>query len=211
VQTWILIAAAMAGQATESHSPAASQPREVAAIRREVSDLLAAESSTTSGQKRGTAVRRMSEVYLEIVRDDRFATNFVLQQQKTKLWSRLIRVRDELKRRQTAQRRTAPDVNDGEREVAGALAAHLQLASQTMGGPAAVFEGASGGGAVTDDFSDELIELIQNTIDPDHWNVNGGPGAIAYYRPALALVVRARSEVHGRIGDVLGGIRAAGR
>ena len=52
----------------------------------------------------------------------------------------------------------------------------------------------------------ELIELIRNTIQPDHWDVNGGPGSIYYYAPFHALVVTASSEVHWTIGGLRGAL-----
>ncbi len=189
-----------------------SAPRETIAIRREVSELLRAESSAANDSERAQHVQRMTEIYLEIVSDERFVENSFLQQQRTKLWTRLVRVRDELKRRRSSQQRE-PNAEEQRAEqqqqqlLASSLAEHLQLASQTLGGPAAVFEGVAGGGPI--DFGEELIDLITNTINPDHWNVNGGPGSILFYRPALALVVRARSEVQRNVGEVLGAVRAA--
>ena len=70
-------------------------------------------------------------------------------------------------------------------------------------------QGASGGGAAPDS-SAELIELIERTISPDHWDTNGGPGSIVYYQPLQVLVIRASGEVHGRVGGLVGGLRAAG-
>ena len=40
-----------------------------------------------------------------------------------------------------------------------------------------------------------LIELIKNTVEPDHWQPKGS-GAITYYQPADALVIRASAEIH---------------
>jgi hypothetical protein len=151
----------------------------------------------------------MSDVYLEVVGDDRFISNPLLQQTKSKLHTRLLKIRDELKRQRSIDKRTVAkrrsDDDQQQREVAASLAAHLQLASQTLGGPAAVLEGASGGAPV--DFADDLIDLITETISPTQWNVNGGEGSIMFYRPALALVVRASSEVQSGVGGLLGGLR----
>jgi hypothetical protein len=211
VNTCLFVVLAVVGQSSDS----AREPREIHVIRREVSDLLRAESNAATDAERGRTVRRLAEVYLEIVGDERFTSHPTLQQQRNKVWTRLTRIRDELKRRRGSEARTprepSPDDEQGQHELAGSLAAHLHLASQTMGGPSAVFAEAAGGGAIVDDYSEELIDLITNTINPSHWNINGGPGSIAYYRPAMALVVRASSEVQGRVGDVVGGLRDAGR
>lgn len=208
---WLLVAMAAVGQSATSSSDNqdADGVREISAIRREVSKLLKSESAARDDAERGPQVQRMAEVYLEVVGDERFVTNPLLQAQKSKLHTRLIRIRDELKRDQLKRRRPEPRGDSeqelAQREIAGSLAAHLQLASQTLGGPAAVFDGATGGGPI--DNADDLIDLITETINPSHWNVNGGSGSVMFYRPALALVVRASSEVQGHVGDLLGGLR----
>ena len=65
---------------------------------------------------------------------------------------------------------------------------------------------ARGGGPVRDN-GRELVELIQRTIAPDTWDVNGGLGSIIYYQPLRVLVVRQTAENHGIVGGVVGGLR----
>ncbi|MEE2639091.1 MAG: hypothetical protein VX768_00570, partial [Planctomycetota bacterium] len=65
----------------------------------------------------------------------------------------------------------------------------------------------AGGGAAMADF-DPLIELIQNTIDPQSWlDTNGGPGTINEFRANLSLVVSQTLENHERIQDLLESLR----
>jgi hypothetical protein len=52
-----------------------------------------------------------------------------------------------------------------------------------------------------------LVDLIQRTIEPASWDINGGPGSIVYFRPRQVLVVRNRSEVHEQLQDVVRGLR----
>jgi hypothetical protein len=54
-----------------------------------------------------------------------------------------------------------------------------------------------------DSAGQQLVELIQRTIAPSTWDVNGGPGTIYYWSPGRALVIRQTSEVHGDVADVL--------
>ncbi len=61
-----------------------------------------------------------------------------------------------------------------------------------------------------DDYGQHLVDLIQKTIAPSTWDVNGGLGSIYYWRPGRALVVRQTGEVHDRMGGVLGQLRQAG-
>jgi hypothetical protein len=66
---------------------------------------------------------------------------------------------------------------------------------------------AFGGAAVPPDWGPDLVNLIERTINPAFWDVVGGPGTIVYYRPLQCLVVTATAEVHGNVGNVLGGLR----
>jgi hypothetical protein len=49
-----------------------------------------------------------------------------------------------------------------------------------------------------------LINLIQNTIDPPMWNVNGGPASVAFIPQTMALVVRGSAEMHYSLAGQLG-------
>jgi hypothetical protein len=53
------------------------------------------------------------------------------------------------------------------------------------------------------DVSEELIDLIQQTIAPASWDVNGGEGVAIFFAPKGALVVRQTDEVHGGLVDVV--------
>lgn len=57
----------------------------------------------------------------------------------------------------------------------------------------------------------QLVELIQRTIAPSTWDVNGGPGTIDYWSPGHALVVRQTSDVHGDVADLLEQLERMGR
>ncbi len=71
-----------------------------------------------------------------------------------------------------------------------------------------------GGGAFgnqADDAGPDLVDLIQKTIAPLTWDVNGGPGTIYYWRPQRALIIRQTGEVHGHVGDLINQMNAMGR
>lgn len=61
---------------------------------------------------------------------------------------------------------------------------------------------AAGGGG-TAARAGQLIRLIQSTISPESWDVNGGTNSIQFYAPLNVLVVRAPGEVHHQIGGTL--------
>jgi hypothetical protein len=87
------------------------------------------------------------------------------------------------------------------------------------GGVGAGFGGAGaahGGGAfggndafekAADSNGADLVDLIQKTIDPPSWDVNGGPGSIMYFNNLRVLVVRQTGEGQDDVGGVLGGLR----
>ncbi len=53
----------------------------------------------------------------------------------------------------------------------------------------------------------KLIDLIQNTIEPESWQANGGKGSISYFARLHALVIRQTGEVHHQLGGVLEQLR----
>ena len=53
----------------------------------------------------------------------------------------------------------------------------------------------------------DLVDLIQKTVDPPSWDVNGGPGSIMYFNNLRVLVVRQTGEGHDDVGGLLGGLR----
>ncbi|MEX2185336.1 MAG: hypothetical protein WD875_01020 [Pirellulales bacterium] len=67
------------------------------------------------------------------------------------------------------------------------------------GGPARV--------ALAADVSAELVDLIQQVVAPQSWDVNGGAGAVIFFAPINALIVRQTEEVHEALFDVVGRIR----
>ncbi len=197
---------------------AAAEPRRFAEIDEDIRDALRAEATAENPREQSEAVHRMAEVYREILEDPRLPASDTLKKYKAKLWSRMTRVKEQLQRRQAREDRQQ-DSETGHAQRAALEAASRSLADQvstmnyTMGGPSYVFEqggGALGGGAVND-HGQELIELIERTIKPDFWDTAGGPGSIFYYRPLMALVVSATSEVHDNVGGLLHALRRAGQ
>jgi hypothetical protein len=225
--TSLLLAAALAsvegvsaqGTANTSPPPAASEPRPYHDFHSQISELLKREAQAKEPSARSTAIRQICSLHGEIVRDPRFSTSDKLKEYRARLWSRLKKVQADLKRElarsadksdkqalEDAQVLESADANSI--AAADSLAASLALLDQSQGGPGYLL--ALGGGAVPGDHGRELVALIERTINPAFWDVVGGPGTIMYYPPLQCLVVRATSEVHGNVGGLLGGLRAAG-
>jgi general secretion pathway protein D len=69
-------------------------------------------------------------------------------------------------------------------------------------------EGLGGGGAMAN--YGELINLIQQTITPDAWDIGGGTSTMLEFRQNLSLVVSAPQETHEAIADLLKSLRSLG-
>jgi hypothetical protein len=146
------------------------------------------------------------------VSDPRYATSDTLKGYRAKLWSRLTKIKQELRRdvaKEIGRPAADPAREEAMRLSAASMAGALSLADSAGGAPTGLL--ARGGAAQIESNAQGLIELIERTIDPDFWDVNGGPGTIMYYPNLQCLVIRATSEVHGKIGGALGGVRDAGR
>jgi hypothetical protein len=87
------------------------------------------------------------------------------------------------------------------------LAAQMAPAGQRFGGQGQLAGGMGQGGQQPADYGQDLVELIEHTIAPGTWDVNGGNGTIMYYSPMRAIVVRQTDEVHEDLGGVLRGLR----
>jgi hypothetical protein len=51
--------------------------------------------------------------------------------------------------------------------------------------------------------AEKLIDLIQEAVRPETWDVNGGQGTIRYWSLGHALIIQNTAEVHERIGGSL--------
>ena len=192
----------------------AADTRLITEIDRDVSAALKAEATAKQPAARSAALQRLCDLHDEIVADERLAKSEGLKTIRARLWSRLTRVKQQLQRElpeadEAIGRDKDQIEEDAARYAAVSLASTLALADQASGGPSTFL--ARGGGAMTERNAEDLIELIERTINPDFWDVNGGPGTIMYYPNLQCLVIRATGEVHGDVGRALGGVRAAGR
>lgn len=216
----LLLTAVLAGETPAADGVTADEPdspRAYHEISGDLRDVLRAEAVAKTSEERSRAIRKIVALYTELKRDPRLDSSDTLKGYKAKIWSRMRRIQTDLER-ELARRGDSPGAARSEEDLRQIAEATQRAAEQvaalhySLGGPALVFHqtaGAMGGGAMND-YSQQLIELIERTIRPDFWDVHGGPGSIIYYRPLMALVVSATSEVHGNVGGVLGALRRAG-
>lgn len=98
-----------------------------------------------------------------------------------------------------------------ERAVDGSSAESYYSMGQFSGGPSQLYFFAGGRMAPPWDHGDELVALIQTTIDPATWDSGGGNGTIHYYQPSRILVVNATMRAHDDMQALLNKLRESGR
>jgi len=200
--------------AATSGVPSISAERGFHEYQQAISELLKRESQAKEPVARAAAVSAMCALHREIVGDSRYATSDVLKEYRGRLWSRLTKIKTELKQqlarikanKESLENLAALESADSlSLAAADSLAASLWLLDQAQGSPGGLL--ALGGAPGPTDWGPDLVDLIERTINPAFWDVVGGPGTIIYYRPLQCLVVRATAEVHGNVGGLLGGLR----
>ena len=203
-------------------------------IAKDMREIMKREALAKSKPDKAAALCDLCGLYREVVRDPRLPLSDTLKEYKTTMYGRLTRSVTEIKGHLAREKRNAPKSKKGSEnsevlaspEASLSMANQIALMSYSMGGPAKLFaDGAGGsgdsqqaggsqrgglGGPAMTDYGQDLIDLIQRTIAPDTWDVNGGPGSIVYYPGLMALVVRATTEVHGETAFLLDALRKVG-
>lgn len=208
-----VLAAVSLGEVTE---PKKLEPHQV---RDMVSLVLTRESAAKTPDQRAAAVRDLSTLYLSLARDTDMAREPKLKL-KAKMYSRLVSIKqdlqNDLERRKESGKYPVTVAMPSDADVATASTDKAEPSSANAPSANTPSDSAAntnadeprGGGAVRD-YGETLVELIQHTIAPEHWDVNGGPGSIVYWPNLQVLVVRASGDAHGRVGGLFDGLRAA--
>lgn len=78
---------------------------------------------------------------------------------------------------------------------------------QLSGGPAQVINYAAPRMGAPWDNGELLVNLIQNTIDPDVWRNNSGNASFHYYRPERVMIINGSQSPHQKTQDLLWKLR----
>jgi len=169
---------------------AAAAPGEV---RREVRRALEQALPATPGERRRQA-RELLPLYTQVAGAKAISASERGRLQ-ARLKGRLSRLAELIRRDVTAQR----EVDRLQAEVGSQAetAGEVRLSTKSA---------QSRGGAPQDD-GQALVELIQATIAPQSWDVNGGQGTVKYWPAWHVLVVRQTDDVHEQIGGAIHGLR----
>jgi hypothetical protein len=177
--TTAIVAAAVA--AVAGIACAEVPPPELVAIRREVLTALAGETTAKDFHQRRQAVAELLAIHERLEADGRFAASPALQALRRRVAGRLVRVgrtlAGEAAHRESAAARS--DADEHTDPAAGGRQAEAQ----------------------------KLIDLIQATVRPETWDVNGGRGSMAYFANGHGLVVLAPDDVHDDLGGLLRQLR----
>jgi hypothetical protein len=184
-----------------------SPHRSLSAIQVDVHAALRAEAVTRRRGQNVPEVIQLIKRYREMAAHPQRDKSAILAKLGLRLRSRLENVRDHIERKyaQTdrgVKRKKIPSTLV--LPVSNVLA--QQVAVQAGG---AFGQAAQPGADASIDYGPELVEIIQQTISPATWNINGGNGAIVYFVPRRAIVVSAPADVHAQVDDLLEQLRAA--
>lgn len=213
-----LVAEQAAGTVDSATDSTEVKPEELR--RRTGRELLAAARETLARLARPedddleAAAEELLFVYGEL-QEDRDLGSTLRAQYTKKVGFRLEQVSAQLKKRIARNKRLAE--SQAPKQIRGHDEVTEQLGQQAGGvaAPSPPRPGNASNAAFrrmpNDDYGQQLVELIQKTIAPSTWDVNGGYGTIYYWRPGRALIVRQTEEVHERIGGVLGQLHQLGQ
>ena len=217
------------GQPSEAGRPDTPTPRQ---LRDEVQASLRRWHRTSDAQAPVAAVELLG--LLSRLQSDTHLPPAQREELIGRVHARLIRLADQIARRLEAEQ-IAPEKTEAHlpssvsaAQTAGVMAQWGNIARPGMPGawgrpggfpqavpgpmPAAMpGVPAAGAALASDDAGWELVELIRRCIAPAHWDVNGGPGSVQYWRPRRALVVTASGEVHEQVHDLVEQLHRAGR
>ncbi|MEO1614966.1 MAG: hypothetical protein AAFV88_03900 [Planctomycetota bacterium] len=154
----------------------------------------------------------LCDLYVVLRSDPRFHESEMLQGDAAKVRRRLLTVarsrerqleRDGIARPANLSSLVSKAIQDAiKKRDGGATAGGSSDDSSRSVGAA-----AGGGGALVVDSGWGLVELIKRIIAPDFWEDRGGNGSIHYFAMRRVLIVRATSDVHQQIQDLLTALR----
>lgn len=189
-------------------------------LREQTRKQLRLESTAETGTPKDDAATALCDLYVVLRGDARFQSSEMLQGDATKVRRRLLTIarRREIQlERQGIQRpselgrqvdaaikKSLTEEGNGSVDV---VEGQINLNSDSAAGEASGGAGGSGGGAGGGGGGWQLVELIERIVAPDFWESRGGVGSIQYFAMRRVLVVRATSDVHQQIKDLLTALR----
>jgi hypothetical protein len=160
-----------------------------------------------SDKEADAAARDLLGIYCELQQDTKLARS-TRETLRTTVRARLDQLSTQISKRIASDKAaTKPDAAKRDATVKSVAATGnprpMAQVGAAVGGGSAGYGGQGGTQGAAADYGQALVDLIQNTISPKSWDVNGGNGTISYWQQQHAIVVRATGEVHEQISDAL--------
>ena len=171
-------------------------------LRKQTRDLLKKEADAQDHRVQRSVAMSLCDLYIVLRSDPRYSESSMLRGDAAKLRKRLMRL----------ARQTEAKLNRANVARPSDLKLKVDQAVAMTTGPTDSYQRtqvqlAAGGGGAVDDQGWQLVELIQRIIAPDFWQPQGGPGVVRYFAIKQALVIRATSEVHEQVRELLTALR----
>lgn len=182
----------------------------IANCSQQVRSLLRKHASSDSVSDRIAMTLDMVSMVEQLSADPRFSRSRQMKQLRTALFTRLRSIRKDLeadiRRKKKQKTASATKRTPTKIEIDPTVLAQLnQAANGNANQPGNVNQAGNAGGPP--DHAAMLIEVIQRTISPQSWDVNGGASSIQYWRPGMALVIRAPDGLHRELNPLLQQLR----
>ena len=170
-------------------------------LRHQTSETLRAEALAREGSRQDDAIAALCDLYVLLRRDERYSQSEMLQQDASKIRRRLLTIAT--RREAKLKREKTPRPSSLSADVDSAIQKALKAEPSKQGilGKLAFQGGAQAAGGFDNGW--QLVELIQRVVEPDFWDAAGGPGTVHYFAMRRVLVVRATSDVHEQIRELL--------
>lgn len=174
-------------------------------LRADSRTLLREEALAKGDAKKYVATEALCDMYMLLRNDARYVESNMLQGDAAKVRRRLIAIKRRLESK--LKRENVPRPGAMATEVDAAIASSEREESEEAGERGN--SGSSNAGRAAGPFDEgwRLVELIERIIAPDFWEGVGGPGSVRYFAMRRVLVVRATTDVHEQIKDLLMALR----
>jgi hypothetical protein len=177
-------------------------------LRHETRELLKQEAAVDElSMRHESAVTSLCDLYVILRSDRRFATSSMLRGDAAKVRRRLIRIATRREHRLEREEIAKPAGLSS--RVDQAIEESLAAQRDDTGATGEPHDPINNGfaGAPLGGNPWQLVELIQRVIDPDLWDVQGGTGTFQYFAMRRVLVVRATTDTHEKIRELLTALR----
>ncbi len=196
----LLVGATVFCLLTVSARIASSEQSSPTALRHETRLLLRQHATAENESQKTYAAASLCDWYVVLRSDPRFDESEMIKGDAVKVRHRLLTIARQTENRLKRQGIDKP--SNLSEDVDSILEQDINATSAT----GTALPEVAGGGALADP-GWQLVELIQRIVVPDFWESRGGPGSIRYFAMQRVLVVRATSDVHQQLKDLLTALR----